>query len=531
MIKKHIKDNKYIYLIILIIIVYFTLTNIFWLKANNIPTAWDDSWNLLTSNYYYKTLVGQEHRSINQFGSNFPIFIHSITSYPPFFKISSLPLYFILGFSPKIAVLTNVFFYLIMIVSIFYITNKIEEKNSSIIAIFTVSTMPLLVGLSRIYLLDFAFASIVTAGLALLIKTNNFNSKKASILFGIIFGVGTLTKIHYPVLIIPTIIFYIFINKKEFKIKQFKNLILSGVISGIIILPWLFTDFKGILRYLLTYSSKSWALSEGDPQWTSIQGAFYYLRETWNGISGIYFMLFILAIILISIKVYKNKAFFEEKNKLIYLLTFFIVSTTIIFTYMANKDPRFIIPIFPAIAIISAIGITQSKLKNIFKILFILLVAIIILIPLNSYTFNYSNLEKDYDFNTKLGYLQIFPTNNPYLYKPLNQDWKIKEVIETIQKDNSSIKQKSIGIYSDNRFFNYINIQFYSYSYNANFDYINLGSEEYNSYNYIILKDNGDIGKVNKEIIKKIMNDKKYRKIKKFQLPDGSNAIIYKKSN
>lgn len=525
----HFKKN-YVKYLILAIIIYFVFSDIFWLAKDNTPTRWDDSWNLLVSNYYYKLLIGQENRSSQKFAQVFPAFGYATNSYPPFFKLCSVPLYLLFGFSPDIGIMTNLLFYLILIYCVFFLTKKLMNANAALFATFLVSTMPLLVGLSRVYLLDFALTSMIFLGLTLFIKSENFSSRKYTIFFAIIFSLGMLTKMQYSILMAPTIIFLMIldIKKKKWKIAQTENLLIMVFISSIIFFPWFLGHSLGAFYYLIKFSSKEFAAIEGDPAWNSWGGLIYYIVSASNGVSFFYYALFIIALIVVIYALYKNKDFLNEKNEIILGLLFFIVSVTIIFTYVANKDHRFITSIYPAIAIITSIGLWKIKLNQKIRPVIIVFIIIFGLIQIHGYTSGYNIFKKN--INAKSGFY-IFTNYNQYLVPPSTDNWKIEEILFLIKKDANENQKKYpvVAIYSDTQQFNPINFQMYAYSNNIPLGYLNLGFEEHKEYDYIIIKEGYIRIESLKTITEKIMKDKSYLKLKEFNLPDRSLAKIYKK--
>ncbi|MBC8146808.1 MAG: glycosyltransferase family 39 protein [Bacteroidetes bacterium] len=536
-ITKNVKKNYSKYLL-LIIIIYFMFSNIIYLTKDQTPTAWDDSWNLLASNYYFKISTGQETRSPEEFGKVFPIFTHATNSYPPFFKLSSLPLYFLFGFSPDIAVFTNLFFYLILIFSVYFLTKKIMNTSAALLACFIVSTYPIMIEMSRVYLLDFAFASLMIAGLVLFVQTNNFLSRRNTIIFSIILGLGTLTKIHYPIIIFPSIIFLFMFNltknKFSFNKKQTLNLVLMIVIYFAIISTWIINKFSMILYYLTTFTSKAWASHEGDSSWKTIDGAFYYLRAMINGASFFYFILFCVAIIAIIWILYLNKKYLDEKNVIIYYLLFFIVSVIIIFTIIANNDKRYILPIFPVIAIISSIGLWKIRFKpKVIRTILILIIVVFALLQINQQTLGFEITKQDIILKSTIGNIDFLTDQKSAVKKPLYEDWKIKEMMLYIKEDITISRSKSaVGVYVILPNFNDINLQMYAYIYDVPASYIALGSiQKYDYYDYLIIKE-GDVGReVLKPIIENIKQDQNYMEINSFLLPDGTFAKVYKKTN
>ncbi len=524
---EHLK-KRYVLYVLLIIILYFSFSEILWLNKDNYPTAWDDSWNLLASNYYYQTLIGAEHRSPAEFGNSFPAFWPAIRAYPPLFRLSSVPLYLIFGFSPDIGIATNIFFYLILILCTFSLTKKLANKNAALFSCFLVSTMPLLAGLARVYLLDFALTAIVLLSILLLFKTESFTNRKYSLLFAIFFGLGLLVKLQHLIFVLPVTLFLIAISikRKNWSTKQTKNIILVLIISILIFSPWALNNLENISNYVINASSKAGAI-EGDPSWNSIQGLFYYIISTINGISFFYSLLFALSLITIMYGLSKNKQEITNNKDVLFALFFFIISSIIIFTYIANKDHRFIAPIIPVIAILTSVGLWKIKISKKIAVALMAIIIILGLIQLNGYTSGYKVLGKNIYWNG----VYISTNYNQYLVPASDENWKIKEALSIINEELIKSKENNsrICICSDIKPFNPMNFQMYAYAYNINPKLINICPSNYTLYNYIITK-TGDLRLEPLPITRdKITKDQDYILLAEFQLPENNTAKVYKR--
>lgn len=177
---------------------------------------------------------------------------------------------------------------------------------------------------------------------------------------------------------------------------------------------------------------------------------------------------------------------------------------------------RFVVPYLISFALIS--GAAIAKLKN-FKIVLI----IIITITLFQY-FLLSYFEVSH----------IILGKNQYTYKPRKEDWKIKEILEYI--DKIKIKKPFIQVIADIPEFNDIIFPYISYKEGYKNKIFGPGITPLKM-DYIITK-TGDLGKVSWRYlnIKKtysilINNLDKFILKTSFSLPDNSTALIYQRKD
>jgi len=350
-------------LLLAIIVAIIIISNIFYIVLDQEPQAWDQALHMTYSYIYYKLI------SILHFGE----IVHVSNYYPPFFHLSSVPLYFIFGFSEDVAIATNIIYYLILVFSVYNIAKYLWGREAGIIAVILVSFYPALIRLQRDYLLDFALTSMVALSIYFFIKSKNFSDIKYSILFGITLGCAELLKWNAFIYILPVVaISFIpikfceycgklikngykvgmlrFCSKKHAKMYEMHskgnkllNALTSFFLAFIIAAWWYIPNLDTVIKRLSYFANIG--VKEGDPTVFSLEGWIYYLTHMSTGM-GLYFLLFILAL---AILLYRRSI-----DKPTFLLMSAIVIPYLILTALSNKDPRYIVPIFPFVALITS---------------------------------------------------------------------------------------------------------------------------------------------------------------------------------
>ena len=513
-------------LLLLFVIGAIILSNIYYIVLDQEPQAWDQALHMTYSYIYYK-LISTFH-----FGQ----IIHVSNYYPPFFHLSSVPLYFMFGFSEDVAVYVNIIYYLILVFSVYNIAKYLWGREAGIVAAILVSFYPALIRLQREYLLDFALTSIVSLSIYFFMKSKNFNSIKYSILFGITLGLAQLLKWNAFIFILPIVAISLlpimfceycgklinggykvgmlkFCSKKHAKMYEVQckgnrvlNALISFSLAFIIAAWWYIPNLSTVIRRLSYFASIG--VKEGDPTVFSMEGWMYYITHMSNGM-GFYFLLFIIGLVLL---LYKRKI---EKST--FLLISAIVIPYLILTALSNKDPRYIVPIFPFAALI-----TSKALENVSKNKKVIVLLIIIgLIHLSAVTFGYPN---------------IFISD-----KPKREDWKIHELLDTICMNSKG--GEIVVVLPDHVYLNGQSLEFYRIIGGYNFRVYNgvylpfeVVSKNIDKIGFIILieprEHKGVYGEVEKKLYELFYSNKdKFKLIKTFDLPDGTKLYLYKNKN
>ena len=335
-------NKKKIGLIILIIFLFQAIQLVSWINKDSSNPAWDQSWHAMVSANKYMQLFEKTNLTTKQVEEIYPIFRFANNYYPPFYHISTVPFYIVFGNNYDSALLTNLFFLFILIVSSFFIGKKLYNVKAGLIISFIISTIPIHSLLMRDYLIDFSLSAMVALGFVLLLYTENFENIKYSILFGLAFGLGVLTKWSYPIYIFIPFCYslYVFFRKNFYEKKNYtkvKNIVYPLILAIIIALRWYtFSRIKILIPTILMYSKIGPV--EGDPSFLSISGLTYYFNIIINDYSFFYFIIFVISIIILI------KNFKENKTKTMLLLQ--IIFIYIFFTFLSNKDARYILPIY-----------------------------------------------------------------------------------------------------------------------------------------------------------------------------------------
>ena len=374
-------------------------------------------------------------------------FAHS-KSYPPFFIFSSLPLYYLFGTSLDVGIMTNCLYLLILIFSVYFIGKKLHDEVTGLLAAFIVTIYPSLFGLSRVYMLDFALTAMVALTICFMLYSDHFRNRAFTILFGSGLGLAFLTKWDAPLFVLGPFLAYLLysFNLKEIilngKVKKFLvhgiNLVLSLVIALVLSLIWIVPSLMEFLRLMAFENSGS----------NYRQDSIFYVKELSSQMSSI-FVIFLVASIAIIIFYLVSKKLGDRKHRIekaemmhLLIMALWFIIPFLYFTFLpwlSHSYSRWTTPYLPALALITALGVSLAGLFGPFKnrknrllrparrsmVIIAFLVALVVVLGLAQF------------FMTSYSHSILQDSISIYRYGLLSAgtyDWKVDELIMMINE-------------------------------------------------------------------------------------------------
>ncbi len=554
--KRYFRD----YYILLSLLVFYSINTIVWLAIDTLPPAWDQATHLSLGLDYLSVFLTP---SITIFQRIFGISSY----YPPLFHISMIPCFVLFGVSGDSGTLINIFYLGILIFATYGIGKALYSRYAGLLAAFVVSMYPFILYVSRTCLIDLALTSLVTLGMYFLIKSEKFSRLSYSILFGIICGLGMLTKWTFLFFVLPatlfvlwlifienckdrgifiiikevleiafyivvvaillllgtflqkiitlifivpllglvTWLFVIYNNKREYLYLYYKNALISVFLGLLISGPWYLFNLGKVLRYGIRYAAIG--AVEGDPSLFTLESFVYYLKNLITQIHWIFIILLVFGLFFYFAR-------FRRQDKIILV---WISIPYVLFSLISNKDLRYTLPFIPAIAILSVFWIPElAKKMTRHLVTTVVLVAGLI----HFFLFSYAS-------------------SIAFAKPPLKQDWQHDAIFNYINTDIANERTVTIvRVMSNHAYFHGNTFEFYTRSNNINI-YPKGYRKNLGDFTDYIISKTQDIGpafttgniQTGIEIIEQnpLFFRNTFKQVKKFGLPDGSQAIVYKR--
>ncbi|MFA5157044.1 MAG: glycosyltransferase family 39 protein [Candidatus Omnitrophota bacterium] len=429
---KMLSRGSKIYLFgLLAIIAFCGINNYIWLSLNQHPPVDDEAFHLIASLRYMDILS-------NLPAYTFREFVQVDQLYPPLTPLVASLFGLAFGRNTITLIMSNVFFLIGTLISLYLIGIKAGNRKAGLLAALLLCLYPMFFHLSRMFMFSATFCFTVTAGITALYYSEGFRKTGASLLFGLFLGLGLLTKQTYLVFIAGPLLFLVsgsFPNANTVVRKKIVgNLILSIIIGAIMASWWYIPNLTNMLPLAIDSATDPLLVPHDIPIF-SFRSLFFYLRVLITE----QILLFFFALFVISLYSLSKK----KKTELFFLCLAWIIVPYIFFTFVKNKFWYYTLPYLPAIALISAYGVTKIK-RAIFKKITVFLILAIGLFQffIISYTkYKHTRLHLNlygYRFN-----ILLVPTADilgGVKYFPRKGKWKQKAIIECILKETTKAK-------------------------------------------------------------------------------------------
>ncbi len=343
--------------LLILLSLFLILTHNYWLAVDSRPPSWDASAHLNLCLQYRDVLTHADSNIVKN--------VVAVSGYyPPIYHLSALPFLSLFGFSLSSACLVNLLYLLILIWATYGIGKRLYNELTGLLSALLVSVYPFIVYMTHTFVIDLALASMVTLGLYLYLRSEDFSKKWPSIFFGVICGIGVLVKWTYifflagPLIYTGWRFFTVIVEKR--KVRQ--NIILAKAIALVIALPWYTFNLIKFVRYSIRFSGIG--SNEGDPVIFTLSSWLYYSKNLLLQVQPIFLVLFLIGLIVYLIT-------WKRQNKLLF---WWVLLPYVILTLIRNKDERYTLPFLAAISIISCFWLVNIKKDFIKYILVSLLV-------------------------------------------------------------------------------------------------------------------------------------------------------------
>jgi 4-amino-4-deoxy-L-arabinose transferase-like glycosyltransferase len=296
----------------------------------------------------------------------FNTFMHVNAFYPPMFDVATAGFFNIFGISLLSSRLVALTFSVLTLWVVFEFANKMYGAKTALLSAVLLGVMPGFFWLSRMAMIETMLTFFFTLSLLLFFTWLKNKQNKFLVLSGLALGIGFLTK--YQVVIAGAVMVFsiLFLARGQLK-ARFSRFTLLILAFAAVAAVWVIIAYQ-------TYASdmfNQWiyALEVGNPGKVLyadrfLTPIFYFVDMTWpySHIHPISVLLYGVGLAGLGFFGWRRKP--EDKFLLIWFVTVFVF-----FTLIPNKEWRYVIPLFPTLAISAAclIMFSYSKLLGALK--------------------------------------------------------------------------------------------------------------------------------------------------------------------
>jgi len=344
------------WLVVLMIWLLAGWTTLAWLQIDTTPPSWDPSVHLTHALYYWAYLtrmpLAEAYAGLG------------LTSlyYPPLVHVAGAAAWAIWGViqpavqglaTADVPVLANLGFMGLLLYGTYSLAARSYGDTAGMLAALLVACYPILSGQSRLFLLDYPLAACTVAAMALLAASCNLTHPVWVWPLGVAAGAALLCKWSFLLLFAPPLLLALAAGWRE--VREGRNPALTPVrfifnvvvvLAGLLVVagPWYLSHPGATIRELTT-SNQTWLL-DSDPAVFSPAGLAYYLRALLA--EQIFLPFAALAgfgLVLHGLQ--------RDRLAGLGLLGSWLAAGVVVFWLVPNKDPRFTMPLLPALAVLS----------------------------------------------------------------------------------------------------------------------------------------------------------------------------------
>jgi 4-amino-4-deoxy-L-arabinose transferase-like glycosyltransferase len=244
--------------------------NIQWLERHILafPPPWDPA--------FYLWVSLRLHHALSDAGvaALYSEFVQRSPYAPPFLPLTSVPLYMLFGDSRLVAHLTTSLYLLLLLAGIYDLAARRHGHTAGFVAALLTASFSAVVNLSRDYLMDFPFVTLLTLAVAALSRSEGFRRRGASLAFGGLLGVALLTRMMAGVFFVGPVLWALFAHRGEEQRARWTNLALAGSVAGLVASVWWAPNLRGSLWYLFHFG-----FGAGAAPYNPTGGGFLSLKD------------------------------------------------------------------------------------------------------------------------------------------------------------------------------------------------------------------------------------------------------------
>ena len=307
---------------------YLTVTNLVWIAYDTRPPFWDMARHLSAA-------IGIHEAARDSLPAAARAILGGITGYyPPLYQSIMAVFYGTFGETVDAALWANIPAVLLLLVATYGIGRTVLSQIGAASAAVIVNFYPLMLWLSREAMMEYWLTSMVALAVWLLV-TGSLETWSRTLLFGLVCGLGMLTKWTFP--------FFVGLPFLWFARGRIRNAAASVGIAALVSASWYGVQIPTILELLEVNTAGG--VGEGDPSRLSFQAVIFYVRalEGYQLFLPL-FLAFLAGALLLARR-------FDPAWTPVLL---WILSGWLGLMLFQNKDPRYSVPLLPAVALVTA---------------------------------------------------------------------------------------------------------------------------------------------------------------------------------
>ncbi len=427
--------------------VFYASSTILWIRADQTPPSWDPADHLTTALQYFRAL---HEGPAAVFGE----FFRNPHAYAPLYHSAVAAVLYLIPRPLTAAVSVNLLLLAVIMAAACGIGRELFGEQEGLWAAVAVPAYPIISWLLHEAFIDLMLIAMVSLTLYSLIRTHQFDSRRWSIILGLMLGLGFLTKQTFAFFIWLPLLSESFVVVGSGSPIKLRSLGLALLLATLVASIWYIPHFQDTLAIFRV--NRVTAEQQGHPPPLSILSLLaypYFLANYQQQVP------FFIAFLIGTVYAWKHR---RKQSRLLFLL---ILGSYLSFTLLTNKNPRYTAPVLVPAAIVSFSWLAcRTKAQNLTALKGAVLFWCIVSFlhtqwPPNSGEGLYLGSPN------RRGLRLIFAGHNllRFDHRPQNSGWPVKEIFDDVRAAAAQQGRPAVmGVTSNSAFFNPSSFRYYA---------------------------------------------------------------------
>ena len=388
--------------------------------------------------------------------------------------------------------------------AVYLLGRRLADGRVGVAAALLFGSAPFMVFSTLRFQLDLPLAAMVALALVVLLATDRFTRTPAALAFGVVCGLGMLTKPTFALYVLAPVVMVLVRGGRAGLI----NAALATLVATVISLPWFGPRLLGIQAQLGARAFGQ-AAESGHPEPLSVAGVTFYPRMLLPQFGIGAGVLFAAGLIVAAVR--------RQWLLLVSVLAPFVVLAVLI----QNKNLRYSLPLLAGMAVMAALalmalprGVRRGAVAVLLVLGVLQLGAIVAGVPPN----------------VRLPGLRVLWVTAS---APIRADWKHAEILGRIEQDRHGAPV-TVSVVPNDNFFSVSNFRYYGVRDRLDIRFVRAWDDPPLGIDYMILK-TGAVGpqwtaekslRVSERLATDSALARVFPVIGEFALPDGSTATL-----
>lgn len=420
-----------------IVFLVFASSTILWTIEDKTPPPWDPADHISAGFDYYRPLA---HLDMAGFAR---LFFQEERYYAPLVHLVTAVIFLLFDASRVTGIGVNLLSLAMILYAVAWIARRLFLDASSEASHVQAVALPVLAALlATSYhfsawllhdaFLDYPLTAAVTVGFALLIRAGDFTSRRNALIFGLAAGLGLLVKQTFVFFFILPAIYVVFNALRARSKRAFANLLLAGLVALCVAAIWYGPHLSDVIA-IYRVNREAAANENEAPLFSFMSNAFYVHALLSHQMQVPFAILLVIGLVYSLIHL-------RRESVMLYL---WLVGGIIAFTFIANKDVRYTVPVLPAAALLSVCWIREfykSRFSTSLRyVRLLLIIATAIWAGMSFFNAQWPRDGAGYYWDTPRFRWMVFARNYyGFDHRPLSDDWSVPEIVMSVYSDSQS---------------------------------------------------------------------------------------------